>query len=73
MKTFIFDISMNYLECKSLYDHSIKYVVVNDINGKRLQLEKRHILNLLTPSGIKGRYQLTVDANNNFKKLVKID
>lgn len=63
---------MNYAQCQDLYLTDIKYIVVEDKDGKRLQLLKKHILKFLTPSGIFGVFKLIVDQNNNFKTLIRL-
>ena len=73
MKSFFFSVNMNYAECDSLYQSSVRYVVVKDVNGKNIQLKKSHILKFLTPQGIKGKFRLDVDNNNNFKQLQRLN
>jgi len=72
MKSYFFTINMNYAECDTLYHNTIRYVVVQDNQGKNIQLKKSHVLKFLTPQGIKGNFRLDVDENNSFKDLKRI-
>ncbi|MFC3121668.1 DUF2835 family protein [Agaribacter flavus] len=70
-KRYTFNINMPYAKCQELYNVDIKYIVVEDLNGKRIQLLKKHILRFLSPSGIHGVFTLEVDQNNSFKSIEK--
>ena len=72
-KNYYFSVNMSYAECASLYDGKVKYAVVTDNSGCRLQLLKKHLQCFITPSGIRGQFRLEVDERNNFKTISKLD
>ena len=65
----IFSAHLSYSECEDLYKQQIKYLIVTNQEGKRIQLPKENLRKFVTPTGIKGRFELIVDQNN---KLVSI-
>ncbi|MFT6270066.1 MAG: hypothetical protein ACJAVV_002894 [Alphaproteobacteria bacterium] len=69
-KSHYFSVSMSYAECEDLYRHQIKYLLVTDIEGKRIQLPKQNMQKFISPSGLQGSYQLIVDQSN---KIISIN
>ncbi len=65
-----FSVSLSYLECEALYQQQIKFLMVQDIQGKRIQLPKQNMKKFITPQGIQGHFELIVDQNH---KLVSIN
>ena len=67
--THYFSIELSYSECEDLYQQHIKYLLVQDTRGKRIQLPKDNMRKFITPQGLRGQFELKVDQNH---KLVSI-
>ncbi len=64
IQKYYFSVDMNYAECESLYRQQIKFLLVTDHQGKRIQLPKQNMQKFVTASGIKGNFELQVDKNH---------
>ena len=73
MRRFFFTGSLSAEECYGYYRGLIKYVVVTTDSGERVQLHFRHFQRFIDSSGFRGRFRLTVDDNNAFIALEKIN
>lgn len=67
-----FSVNMPYSQCHDLYMAAVKYVVVTDRGGQRLQIDKHHLKQFLTPVGIKGRFLLVTTDRHKFVEIKKI-
>jgi len=61
---------MNYAQCEDLYQQHVKYLLVTNTQGKRVQLPKISLQKFITPSGLHGSFKLIVDQNN---KIISIN
>ncbi len=64
IQKYYFSVDMNYAECESLYRHQIKFLLVSDHQGRRIQLPKQNMQKFVTASGIKGNFELQIDKNH---------
>lgn len=69
---FYFSTSLSYTECEDLYLHHIKYIVVTASNGKRVQLPKENLKKFIRPEGLKGSFEMIIDANNKILSINRI-
>lgn len=67
--TYYFTAKLSYAECEDLYRDQIKYIVVTEAGGKRIQLPKHNMQRFITPLGIKGSFEMIVDDKH---KIVSI-
>lgn len=65
-----FSAKLSYSECEELYRQHIKYLLVTDSNGQRIQLPKDNMKKFITPQGLHGQFELKIDQNN---KLISIN
>ncbi len=70
MTTHYFSVNLSYSECEDLYRQHIKYLLVTDLNGKRIQLPKHNMKKFITPQGLHGQFVLKIDQNH---KLISIN
>lgn len=73
MKTYMFDVNMSYAECEDLYAQQIRFVVVQTHSGERVRLPKENFQRFLLPTGIHGRFELRVNAQNKIVHLQKLN
>ena len=55
---------MSYAECEKLYRHELKFLVVTDTQGKRIQLPKQNMQKFITQAGLHGNFELIIDRNH---------
>ena len=67
-----FSINLSYAECEDLYKHQIRYIVVTELGGKRIQLPKHNLQKFVTPKGIIGIFELIVDQNQKITNIKQI-
>lgn len=68
--THYFSVSMNYTECEEIYLSHVKYLVVTDSKGKRIQMPKENLKKFVTHAGLHGNFAMKIDENN---KIVNIN
>ncbi|MFT5542915.1 MAG: hypothetical protein ACI97K_001593 [Glaciecola sp.] len=73
MKHYIFNIEISYLECENLYSSSIKSVVVAALSGERVQIPSTSLRPFIEPTGIKGRFCLSVSKQNKIQSFTRND
>ncbi|OEU71817.1 MAG: hypothetical protein BA864_06645 [Desulfuromonadales bacterium C00003093] len=71
-KSFRFSIHLSQQQFLRHYQGSASAVQVISECGRRLRFPASRLRSFLTHSGISGRFQLTVDADNRFLDLKKI-
>ena len=64
-----FSVNMSYAECEDMYRHQIKYLVVTDEHGLRIQLPKQNMQKFVTPAGLKGIFVLEIDQNHKIMSI----
>lgn len=70
-KLFYFSANLNYAECEELYRQHIRFIIVTERQGKRIQLPKHNMQKFITPQGIVGNFEMRVDHNNKILKIIK--
>lgn len=73
MQTFYFSLSVKYDYCERFYEPGFNTVVMTDDNGKRIQLPVLNLRPFVGPTGLHGRFRLTVGDNNKIKEFVKVN
>lgn len=73
MRRYYFNISLCSEQCRQYYSGDIRYVIVTDDKGERIQLKFKHFLPFISSYGIRGRFRLTLDENFAFVTLEKIN
>ncbi|MGB3726770.1 MAG: DUF2835 family protein [Glaciecola sp.] len=72
-KRYTFSINLSYADCEDLYKQHIKFLMVTDDNGKRIQLPKDNMKRFVTPIGLKGRFELLTDINHKILTIKPLD
>ena len=72
-KQFFFTAKLSYAECEDLYRDQIKYIIVTDLEGKRIRLPKINMQKFITPQGIVGQFVLEVDHNNKIQSIKRVE
>lgn len=73
MRRYFFNASLSAEQCYGYYRGDIRYVVVTADSGERVQLQFRHFQRFVDVNGFRGRFRLTVDENDAFVALEKIN
>jgi hypothetical protein len=71
-KHFRFSLQLSQQQFLRHYQGSASSVQVFSDSGQRLQFPASRLRPFLTHSGISGRFQMTVDANNRFVEIKKL-
>ncbi|KLV03776.1 hypothetical protein ABT56_17535 [Photobacterium aquae] len=72
MNAYTFSIHVTYNDYLNYYSGAASTVLVVTDNGLKLQLPASRLRPYLTQLGIKGRFRLTVNADNKFQQLEKL-
>ncbi len=72
MKRYHFTISLSYLECENLYLTTLKTVVITASTGERVQIPSARLRPFVEPTGIKGRFCLTVNNENKIQSFERV-
>ncbi|NOU49377.1 DUF2835 domain-containing protein [Pseudoalteromonas sp. JBTF-M23] len=72
MQEYFFSMYLSYDECMEYYQGSIKYIQVTEDGGKRIRFPATHIRKFVSSLGVRGRFRLCLDGQNNFVSLEKI-
>ena len=72
MAKFEFNMALSAQEVVSIYDGQKRFIVVESDQGLRLQLPAVNFRSFVTAQGIRGRFCVTVDANNKLQELRKL-
>ena len=73
MKRYIFSINLSYVECENLYLSNVKTVVVTATTGERVQIPSTRLRPFVEPTGIKGSFCLSVNAENKIQSFERIN
>lgn len=73
MRQFIFGLSLTYEECLPYYTGDMQAVIVRSECGKRVQIPAIHLRGFIDTLGIRGRFRLTLDNDNKFQQLEKLN
>lgn len=73
MKQYIFNLKMTYDQCLPYYTGDMQAVIVRSECGKRVQIPAIHLRGYIDPLGIRGRFRLTLDEDNRFQQLEKLN
>lgn len=73
MRRYFFNMFLTSDQCRQYYSGDIRYVIVTDDNGERIQLQFRHLLPYISINGIRGRFRLTLSEQFAFVALEKIN
>lgn len=72
MKRYLFIISLSYAECENLYLTTVKTVVVTATTGERVQIPSIRLRPFVEPTGIKGKFCLTVNGENKIQSFERV-
>jgi len=72
MKRYLFIISLSYAECENLYLTTVKTVVVTATTGERVQIPSIRLRPFVEPTGIKGKFCLTVNDENKIQSFERV-
>jgi len=70
MKLFYFRVRISYQAFEQLYKTPNTVVKVRDEAGQMIQLPAMRFLPFFSQLGVRGRFQLQLDGNNKFQKLI---
>jgi len=70
--TYYFTAKLSYAECEDLYRDQIKFIVVTEVGGKRIQLPKHNMQRFITPQGIKGSFEMIVDHKHKILSIKQL-
>ncbi|MDA9556093.1 DUF2835 domain-containing protein [Vibrio sp.] len=73
MKLFEFSVSISYQQFLSYYKGVASSVVVTSNEGVRLQIPASRLSPFLSQTGIHGRFQMIVTAQNKFVRIDRIN
>lgn len=73
MKHFYFRLNISYSAFEQLYKTPNTVVKVREEAGKMLQIPAMRFVPFFTQLGVRGRFELTLDDDNKFKKLTLIN
>lgn len=72
MPEYIFSVSVSAEEYMSYYSGHIKYVIVHDSYGRRVQLPANVFRPFVTHNGIHGRFKVTVGADHKLQQIERV-
>jgi len=72
MPKFEFNMALSAREMRSIYEGQARYILVESDKGLKLQLPAVNFRNFVTTDGIRGRFSVTIDANNKIQELRKL-
>lgn len=70
MRQFYFRLNISYQAFEPLYKTPNTVVKVRDEQGQMIQLPAMRFVPFFSQLGVRGRFQLTLDDNNKFHKLL---
>ena len=70
MRQFYFRLNISYQAFEQLYKTPNTVVKVRAESGQMLQLPAMRFVPFFSQLGVRGRFQLTLDDNNRFQKLL---
>jgi hypothetical protein len=69
---YYFRLNINYQAFEQLYRVPNTVVKVRDENGRMLQIPAMRFVPFFSQLGVRGRFELILDANNKLQKLQQI-
>jgi hypothetical protein len=72
VKQYHFTIALTAEEFKLAYSGSVKNVIVQTIEGARVQIPVMRLQPFLLPGGVHGKFRLIIDQNNKFVRLERL-
>jgi hypothetical protein len=69
---YFFSINVPYTECEALYSGTIPNVVMLAESGVRVQVPANRLRQFVNREGVKGRFQMVVDAKHKIKSFTRI-
>lgn len=73
MKVFYFRVNISYQAFEQLYKMPNTVVKVRDEAGRMIQLPAMRFVPFFSQLGVRGRFELILDDNNKFQKLLLIN
>jgi len=73
VKVFYFRVNISYQAFEQLYKMPNTVVKVRDEAGRMIQLPAMRFVPFFSQLGVRGRFELLLDDNNKFQKLVLIN
>jgi hypothetical protein len=72
MKTFYFNLDVNYLQCEQLYEPGRNVVIMQANSGERVQLPVSNLRKYTTKTGIKGKFRMRISDDNKILDFEKM-
>ena len=72
MTTFDFSISIPPESWSEFYRRPNSRIVATDVKGRRIQLAAKHFQKFVSREGIRGKFRLTLDENNDLVALDRL-
>ena len=72
MTEYFFSLYLSYAECLDYYHGKYTSVQVTEDGGKTIRFAAKHLRPFISSLGIRGRFRLTLSADNQFLKLEKV-
>ena len=70
---YTFYVNIPYENFLSYYKGLAKTVIIETDNGKSMEMDAGHFRAFVTPSGVKGRFRITLGEGNRFESLELIE
>ncbi len=69
MRDFEFDLALSSDRIETLYSGQARYVLVETVQGLKLQLPASNFRQFVSGEGIRGRFRVKIDQNNKIQQL----
>ncbi len=73
MQTFTFQLNISPDDWMAYYTGQAKHVVATAGDGRTVRFAAKHLQRHYARDGINGLFRMTVDHDNNFQRLEKLD
>lgn len=73
MKQYLFGLTLTYEQCLPYYKGDMQAIIVRSDCGKRVQIPAVHMRKFIDTLGIRGHFRLTLDEENRFIQLEKLN
>lgn len=72
MSSFRFTMALPAPEVQEIYQGRARYILVVSDEGLKLQLPAANFRRFVTANGIRGRFSVSIDADNKIQELTKL-
>lgn len=72
MRIYEFEIALSAQRTEALYEGEVRYLIVESLQGLKLQLPIGNFRRYVSDAGINGHFRVEIDADNKIIALTKI-